>query len=227
MSTYAFSDLHGNRDLFEQIKEFLQFDDLCYVLGDIFDRGPDGWNIFKEMVCDTRFIILKGNHEDMFVKAAQSFENGDYDDDAALYVEANDGWNTIEQWSSETFRKQWLREVRNLTTLQTYVNTSGKEIILTHAGFSPNQEKKDYLWDRTHYLKQIEIPDDVYIVHGHTPILLMAKDMKFLDIPYTWSGHGACWYNNGHKINLDCGTAWTKEVALLDLDTFDNYYFQV
>lgn len=225
MSTYAFSDLHGNRELFEQIKKFLKSEDLCYVLGDIFDRGTDGWNIFKEMICDKRFIILKGNHEDMFVKAANSFENGNYNDDTILYVEWNNDSNTIEQWSSETFRKQWLREVRNLPTLQTYVNTFGKKIILTHAGFSFNQKKRNYLWDRTHYLKQDSIPDDIYIVHGHTPIPLMIEDMKFFDISYNWNGHGVCWYNNNHKVNIDGGTAWTNEIALLDLDTFENYYF--
>ena len=40
MATYAISDLHGRMDLFRQVKEFLQPEDVVYVLGDCGDRGP-------------------------------------------------------------------------------------------------------------------------------------------------------------------------------------------
>ena len=69
MSTWAFSDIHGNRKLFDAIKNFIKEDDTIYFLGDACDRGPDGWEIIKEILADERFIYLKGNHEDMLVKA--------------------------------------------------------------------------------------------------------------------------------------------------------------
>ena len=50
MSTYAFSDIHGNMALFKTIQEFLKDDDICYCLGDCADRGPDGWAIIKEAI---------------------------------------------------------------------------------------------------------------------------------------------------------------------------------
>ena len=42
MATYACSDLHGNWELWAEIKKFLKPDDTLYYLGDATDRGPDG-----------------------------------------------------------------------------------------------------------------------------------------------------------------------------------------
>ena len=69
MATYAISDLHGRMDLFRQVKEFLQPEDVVYVLGDCGDRGPAGWELIKTVYEDPQFIYLMGNHEDMLVNA--------------------------------------------------------------------------------------------------------------------------------------------------------------
>ena len=66
--TWVCSDLHGNRKIFNAMKEKIGAEDTVIFLGDAIDRGPDGWNILKEMLTDERFIVLKGNHEDLFVK---------------------------------------------------------------------------------------------------------------------------------------------------------------
>ena len=65
MGVYACSDLHGRLDLFKQIQNFLKPDDTLFILGDVIDRGPNGWKLFKEVKRDKRCILLKGNHEDM------------------------------------------------------------------------------------------------------------------------------------------------------------------
>ena len=72
MATYAISDLHGRMDLFRQVKEFLQPEDVVYVLGDCGDRGPAGWELIKTVYEDPQFIYLMGNHEDMLVDAMRS-----------------------------------------------------------------------------------------------------------------------------------------------------------
>ena len=63
MAVYAFSDLHGQYDLWRQIKEFCKPDDKLYFLGDAADRGSDGVRIMVELLADPRIIYLKGNHE--------------------------------------------------------------------------------------------------------------------------------------------------------------------
>ena len=42
MSTYVFSDLHAQYNLWQQIKNFIKPDDLVFCLGDCVDRGPVG-----------------------------------------------------------------------------------------------------------------------------------------------------------------------------------------
>ena len=54
---YAFSDLHGNYNLWKQIEQFL-IDNKAYAicLGDVVARGPQGWKIFKEVI-DSPYVI--------------------------------------------------------------------------------------------------------------------------------------------------------------------------
>ena len=69
MSVYAFSDIHGQRKLFDQVMAEIGPDDTVYFLGDAIDRGPNGWAILKELMNDPRVIYIKGNHEDMMCNA--------------------------------------------------------------------------------------------------------------------------------------------------------------
>lgn len=78
MATYACSDLHGQKDLLIQIQKFLQPDDVVFFLGDAADRGPYGWEMIKMIAQDKRFISIKGNHEDMLIKAARSYYRDEY-----------------------------------------------------------------------------------------------------------------------------------------------------
>ena len=75
--TYAFTDIHGQYDLWEQIRDYCQPDDNLYFLGDACDRGPAGIKIIKELLTDPRVIYLKGNHEEMLEVAAAEMLEGD------------------------------------------------------------------------------------------------------------------------------------------------------
>lgn len=75
---YVVSDLHGMGDLFDEMMEFLEFEEdkaqyQLIFLGDACDRGPDGYRIMKQLLRNPNVIYLKGNHEDLFVKAAYCF----------------------------------------------------------------------------------------------------------------------------------------------------------
>ena len=77
--------------------------------------------------------------------------------------------------------------------------------------------------------------DNELVVHGHTPIPFLIKDInefcEFFEgsaenyIWEDWDG-GALWYCNNHKICIDCGAAWYDCCVLLDLDTLDEHIFQ-
>ena len=71
--TFVFSDIHGMWDLYKAIMDYCHEQDpeaMIIYCGDACDRGPDGYRIMKELLDNPYVIYLKGNHEDMFVKAA-------------------------------------------------------------------------------------------------------------------------------------------------------------
>lgn len=67
MAKYAFTDIHGNYDLWLAIKNYCKEDDEIFFLGDAIDRGPDGIKIMQELFKDKRVTYIIGNHEDMFL----------------------------------------------------------------------------------------------------------------------------------------------------------------
>ena len=69
MHRYVTADWHGRFDVYQEVKEFLQPDDIVYFIGDAIDRGPDSLKLAMNIYTDPQFIYLKGNHEDMLVKA--------------------------------------------------------------------------------------------------------------------------------------------------------------
>lgn len=102
---------------------------------------------------------------------------------------------------------------------------------MTHAGFryEAPEENRDYLWDREHYLYDENIPKDVVLIHGHTSArYVMGSGVKgeYLKCE-NFSGRKALYsYNKGHKIDIDCGTAISKFIALYCLDDEKVYGFQ-
>lgn len=83
---FCFTDIHGNRRLFDAVMKFCRKqDEECSFIfcGDAIDRGEDGYGIMKELLDDPKVVYLKGNHEDMFTKAAREineyfdFSHGD------------------------------------------------------------------------------------------------------------------------------------------------------
>ena len=71
---FAFTDIHGMYDLYTSIMNYcIEQDPECTIVfcGDACDRGPDGYKIIKELLDNPQVVYLKGNHEDLFVKAAR------------------------------------------------------------------------------------------------------------------------------------------------------------
>ncbi len=75
MRSIIIGDIHGcNKELcalLDKIKP--ERDDQIILLGDLFDRGPESWEVFHtvqslERTFGERFVLLRGNHEDFLLK---------------------------------------------------------------------------------------------------------------------------------------------------------------
>ena len=64
MSVYCISDMHGRKDLFDEMMEKIKFSrfDHLYVLGDSIDRGG-GLELFNYLLSQKNIHVLAGNHE--------------------------------------------------------------------------------------------------------------------------------------------------------------------
>ena len=72
---FYFTDIHGRKDLYDRIISFCEQQDPEYTLifgGDAADRGLAGYYIMNSLLENPHVIYLKGNHEDLFVKAARA-----------------------------------------------------------------------------------------------------------------------------------------------------------
>ena len=227
MAVYAVADLHGRYDLFQMIKDFIKPEDKVYVLGDCGDRGKNGWKIITEVYENPQFIYIKGNHEDMLVKAMHG------DKELCYY---NGGKPTYTEWKygAGEHSMAWAHKLDKLPLEQVYINKDGKRIVMCHAGYTPHVGRwlwgDDYLWDREHFNDMWDMDYvDTYMIHGHTPIPYMDEYLY----PYRREGEvspGVMWYSaddkgKNHKCNIDCGAFFTGHTALLNLDTFEQHIF--
>ena len=229
---YAFSDLHGNYNLFKQIKGFIKENDTVICLGDCCDRGLDGIQIIQEILKDNRFIYLMGNHEAMLVDIIdkeliqrQCLNKSDME-----IIEYNGTLPTLKAYQllSEEERKYLFQKLLTLPSLAIHKTRDNKEIFLCHAGadaktiFNQNADDKILYWDRKHIATEkwdMENHPNTYIIHGHTPVQTMGyynKEYKEKPISFTVQK-----YCNEHKINIDLATPTTKKVALINIETFE------
>jgi calcineurin-like phosphoesterase family protein len=238
--TYAFSDAHGCWEPFQQLLNFIGPEDTVYCLGDCGDRGDEGWRIIDYVLQDPRFIYLKGNHEDMLVKAMDAYfyfyatepnrdmanvaftMNRDYN-----LLRMNGGDKTFEDWKGSDAAGLKHTLLKNLPLEKIYLNKQGQKVILTHSGYTLHLntpiEEHDYIWNRYHFNQKWDdnFPD-VVMVHGHTPVIYMDEFLK--DCPKEIDG--ALWYCDNHKVDIDMCTVVTGKICLLDLDTWEQHIFK-
>ena len=231
---YAVSDIHGCYDKYQKLLKKINFgpDDTLYVLGDVIDRGPDGFKIMLDMAQRPNVINLMGNHEAMAIRAlshilcaAQHGSGSALPEDAAEDVELwfyNGGELSLADFL-------WLNEDETQTVwdymadmpLYQEVTAGGKQFVLVHGGlknFSPSRPLDDYepdeiLWcrpeeDTTYY-------PDKYAVFGHTPVQLLSKGNR--NAP-------AKIYRSGKSIDIDCGCVFSGRLGCLCLDTLEEIY---
>ena len=195
MSVFAWADLHGRFDILMEGLQFINPEDKVYFLGDAADRGPAGWECIKYILNDERFTYIKGNHEDLMIKAIGNWKpyEGDPDDrpfywnrDIDLWYwnggeVTHDAFEDDDTISAEE-KINILHTLKKLPFLCVYHNIKGQNVILSHSGYDnyDDGDEEQFLWDRDHlmFYDTWYGKNDEVIVHGHTPIELMIKEQQ-------------------------------------------------
>ena len=215
MSRFVFSDLHSDLCLWNHIKDFIKPDDQLWFLGDAADRGPDGYEIIKEILAHPQITYLKGNHELILADAILEWCGDDSMRGSIQNLYENDGRETFESWIESGQNAALASTLRGLPTYVLLEGKDGRKIHLSHAGFSTNKplpKSIDLLWDRKHINDDYE-DDTCLVIHGHTPV-------QFLD-PEGANDPAPIMY--GNKIDIDLGTPASKRTCLLDIDELKTY----
>lgn len=232
MSTYAISDLHGSYEIWLKIHNtFLKENDKLFILGDCIDRGDGGLAILTEALNDTRCVVLCGNHEDLMINALEEEIQYGYSDYWIYKWFQNGGRITYDEWQEKGRDFSWIGRLKALSLWAEYTNKDGNKILMSHSGIVPKRNwgmdslgRNSLLWNRDHLTDiRWHRAENEFSLHGHTPIMIMPHfSGKGVNIE-----PGAFYYCDGHKINIDNGTVWTKQSCVLDLDTFDGHIFEV
>lgn len=163
---YCMADLHGCYKIYKAMMDWcLIQDNECIIVmcGDACDRGKDGYKIMCELLNNPQVVYLKGNHEDLFTRAARGLigycaqsdelynkfksKNSNaaeaiiescLNSDVILHV-ANGGLSTLIQWITEGADEDIIDKIEQLPLTFSYEN-----IDFCHAGATYNEFKRVY-----------------------------------------------------------------------------------
>ena len=228
---YAVSDIHGCYDKYRELlqKICLGPDDTLYVLGDVIDRGPDGFKILLDMAQRPNVVNLMGNHEAMALDALSRIlntagDNGEpalsADDDEAVELWFfNGGELSLADffWLNDE-QEQTVWEYMSNMPLYKEVEAGNQQFVLVHGGlenFSPSRPLADYtsneiLWCRPE--KDTTYFPDKRVVFGHTPVQVLRPNAP------------AQIYQRDNLIDIDCGCVFSGRLGCLCLDTMEEIY---
>ena len=218
MSTYVLSDLHGQYDKFMDMLKLTKFNDndKMYILGDIFDRGPDPLKILDYVICRKNIDFIPGNHEYMFLEFYNTY-------DARLWS-CNGGRTTMTQLMKRG--EDYLKALYDYLTKLPLVKVHDK-FILTHAGLYLPKNQNQYtlqeilslqnaefnLWSRSNINNERQYKDYT-VICGHTPTLYVDPDQYQMSI-----------VRRKGTIYIDCGATFSGgRLACLRLEDNKEFY---
>ena len=204
----AIGDVHGEAERLARLHEILFDRHARYFpdhqlkiihLGDYVDRGPDSAGVVDLCIRlqarrDVETVFLRGNHEDMLVKAQSSGSSRHH---AAWLM--NGGEATLSSYSKGVIPRSHLEWMGALPLI--HIEASAR-MIFVHAGIDPrtfpNESENTYLWTRSDTFFDVSNWNNRAlqgwtIVHGHTPT------RNFY--PEKVAGHAK-------RINIDTGAAF-------------------
>lgn len=226
---YAIGDVHGRYDLFRRLMNIIERDQAAraaavtriVLLGDIVDRGPDSASMVRGCMKLTaftdRFLVLKGNHEQMMVEALQG----------SLFVYRQwlkfGGKETLLSWGVD---RDMLEGPATRDSLRTAAAIVGKDIVqwladlplyhrhgdylFVHAGIRPGialarQRADDMLWITDEFLES-DTPHGMIVVHGHS--ISEGADVR------------------ANRIGIDTGAYRTEQLTAIGIEAHDSWLLQ-
>ena len=246
MNHYVMSDIHGMGDLFDEVMNYLEEDNEPYqliYLGDACDRGPNGYRIMKQLLRNPNVIYLKGNHEDLFVKAAYAFRRLCQDEhmtsnqiyeaygrDVSYIMQmeedmwlhyANGGASTFESWIKDGCPQRIITQLQNLPVKYSYKNYD-----FCHAGclsyYFENDDEKEMIWSRRHF--PIPWIKGRTLIHGHTPVMhLFHGGREYQAIENAPPKYLQPVRYSINKIDMDTGAFATNLIAIYCIES-DNFW---
>jgi serine/threonine protein phosphatase 1 len=188
---YAIGDIHGRRDLLEDLLEIISRDDarrpqaetVLIFLGDLVDRGPESREVIVRLMTlrdsRARARFLLGNHDEVFLKAVLG------DRKAMRMLTRIGGRETILSYgvSAEDYQACDFDELARLLSakvprshldfLKSFENYAEVgDYLFVHAGIRPgidvaDQSTDDLRWIRHEFLNS-RLAHGKMIVHGHS-----------------------------------------------------------
>lgn len=227
---YAIGDIHGRNDLFGQLLEQINADDLhrgpadttLILLGDLMDRGADSADVIETAMrlkaSGAKIRFLMGNHEEVFVQACRKNS-----EKMTRYLLRIGGESTI--LSYPITRAEYLKlDMEQLTQrLQTlvpeehlqFLESFEDQIIIgdyafVHAGVRPGvplaeQKRSDMRWIREEFLDH-EGDFEKVIVFGHS----IARDVD----------------EGASRIGIDTGAYASDKLTAVGLEGGERWYLQ-
>ena len=235
--TYVMSDIHGHYEKYRSILETIEFaeDDTLYVLGDVLDRGPDGFKILLDMAAKPNVIGLLGNHELLAAAVLPSLLRIMRQGEEQPLTKAEQA--QMQEWLQNGGKASILQFLQfsgeemetvcgYLRSLSAYeeISVQGRRFVLVHAGlehFSAARPLEEY--DLEDFLFCRPGPETAYfpdktLVFGHTPTRLLFKQIGKPELPDRI-------FHRSTMIGVDCGCAYPGgRLGCLCLDTMEEFY---
>lgn len=203
--TFFFTDIHGQYEVYQAIKQFClsDLDNTIIYGGDACDRGPNGYQIMKDMLACPQIIYLKGNHEEMFTSAARALLKLEYKNlytwDKQQIIDAinsspnydiqlakiNGGTQILVDWVLDGTNLEFLDRIEQLPLIYSYNNFDFSHSCISVKAFNHIKDCMYYnllpnplaietcLWSRDYFA--IGWRQERINVHGHTPTILLPE----------------------------------------------------
>lgn len=232
MATYVCSDIHGLKEKYDALLKSLDLEqDILFILGDVIDRGPAGFEILMDVLRQDHVHLLMGNHEYMMLETLEEHHGVIPNDFSVFNWILNGGAPTMAAYNKASFQDRlFVQEaLKHLPYAYTHLKVGKRQFYLCHSAPARAKHKEvlyredladpsHFVWDRMDP-KGPFLPDRT-IVAGHTIVLNYHPEYTvFADTGDLWTAH---------YINIDCGCAMQDEksrLALLCLDTMEVKYF--
>jgi serine/threonine protein phosphatase 1 len=228
MRVLLISDIHGYYKEFMDLLSYVNYDtekDYIISLGDMIDRGPDGFLViewFRKMNRATKGKVqsIFGNHEHLFL----SYNSGHIPKED-YFKAINGGKATIESYRN--YNKFSKLHTSFLASMPLNIELDG--VILTHAKYDINkpingQKAYDVLWDYNGEFYTNDERTDKIFVFGHTPTFYVNKEINTRNDVKNYKDLYEMW-RDGNKICIDCTYHKERKLCIFDITNDIEHYY--